>query len=441
MPATQSASTSFGRRVSRSCWYATLPQRIRRPTSAAAATTSTGARYAARSTGQPSAHAVVATSTATTTAAAEIRSVRTTPGYACRVDAAGNYDSGDDYVVEYTRYRFSFNAQDFEERVTAAAVKLGLVGGNELDDDETADLVELVECDGSGAALAARPLSHSPVGRALPRRRRIACLLAEALVFRGAWLDHRVKQGKLEVGFDEESRRVRLPRPTGRPRLARASADAELARAAVPAVIRVPRWYAVAGPAYLAALLAVDTQVGLNWQYVLGAVTWLVLLAALRPLPALARAQAFGVVVFATVGEVAGSLIWGVYHYRLHNLPLFIPPAHGIVYLSGLALAGLVRERVVVAVAAVGAMVGGSRADGAAAPRRRRRVRRAVALRLPLALARRVRCTRACSSSLPRSSCTARRSASGAGLTTCPGSAFLTEIRRAASRAATSGST
>ena len=42
-----------------------------------------------------------------------------------------------------------------------------------------------------------------------------------------------------------------------------------------------------------------------------------------------------GVVCFATVGEVTGSLIWGVYRYRLHNLPLFIPPAHGLVYLTG----------------------------------------------------------------------------------------------------------
>ena len=33
-----------------------------------------------------------------------------------------------------------------------------------------------------------------------------------------------------------------------------------------------------------------------------------------------------GVVCFATIGEVTGSLIWGVYRYRLHNLPLFVPP-------------------------------------------------------------------------------------------------------------------
>ena len=121
-----------------------------------------------------------------------------------------------------------------------------------------------------------------------------------------------------------------------------------------------PRWYAAVGPAYLAALLAVDTQVGIDWQRGLGALTWLVLLAALRPLPGLARAQALGVVAFATVGEVTGSLVWGVYHYRLHNLPLFIPPAHGIVYLSGIALAGVVPARKLVAVAAAGAAAWGA---------------------------------------------------------------------------------
>ena len=118
----------------------------------------------------------------------------------------------------------------------------------------------------------------------------------------------------------------------------------------------VPRWYAAVGPAYLAALLAVDTQVGLRGQLMLGGLSWFLLLAALRPLPALARAQALAVVTFATAGEVTGSLLWGVYRYRLHNLPLFIPPAHGLVYLSGLALVGLVRTRWLVVAAAVGSI-------------------------------------------------------------------------------------
>jgi hypothetical protein len=118
----------------------------------------------------------------------------------------------------------------------------------------------------------------------------------------------------------------------------------------------IPRWYAVAGPAYLAALLAVDTQASYTEQIGLGVLTALVLLAALRPLAPLARAQALGVVLFATVGEVTGSLVWGVYHYRLHNLPAFIPPAHGLVYLSGLALARVMHKRAVVAAAAVGSI-------------------------------------------------------------------------------------
>jgi hypothetical protein len=121
----------------------------------------------------------------------------------------------------------------------------------------------------------------------------------------------------------------------------------------------VPRWYALAGPAYLAALLAVDTQVGARGQVVLGLVTCVVLVAALVPLEPFARALAVGVVAFATVGEVTGSLVWGVYRYRLHNLPLFIPPAHGIVYLSGIALVGVVRPRLLVGVAAAGAIAWG----------------------------------------------------------------------------------
>ena len=54
-----------------------------------------------------------------------------------------NYSSGDDYTVEYLGYRLTFNACDFEQRVVAAAAKLGLVEANELDEEETSDLVAL----------------------------------------------------------------------------------------------------------------------------------------------------------------------------------------------------------------------------------------------------------------------------------------------------------
>src|SRR6202008_3917434 len=54
----------------------------------------------------------------------------------------GNYDSGQDYVLEYGDLRFTFNERDFSERVEQAARKLGFVG-NPLEETELEDLVNL----------------------------------------------------------------------------------------------------------------------------------------------------------------------------------------------------------------------------------------------------------------------------------------------------------
>jgi hypothetical protein len=125
-----------------------------------------------------------------------------------------------------------------------------------------------------------------------------------------------------------------------------------VARAAVPPLVR-----AAAIAAYLAALLWVDRYVDLHGQLLLGALTWLALVIAARPLPPERRAQVAVVICAATVAEVTGSIIWGVYSYRLHNLPTFVPPAHGLVFMAGLALSKALRRRAgtLVAVAAVGA--------------------------------------------------------------------------------------
>jgi hypothetical protein len=133
-----------------------------------------------------------------------------------RFVAEANYSSGDDYVVEFLGYHFSFNACDFEQRVVAAAVKLGLLEVNELDDDETADLVEL-------AARGRIGDPRSPLGRYLVRHwEQISLLKGESLVywlrkliFRGAWLDHRVKEGLLEVSWDDEEAEFAYRDPRG----------------------------------------------------------------------------------------------------------------------------------------------------------------------------------------------------------------------------------
>ncbi len=131
-------------------------------------------------------------------------------------NADANYSSGDDYIVEFLGYRFTFNACDFEQRVVAATAKLGLVEANELDLDETSDLV----------ALAAHGLLEDPesrLGRYLERNwERVSLVGGESLVywlrklvFRGAWLDHRVKDGRLEVTWDEGASEFAYLEPGG----------------------------------------------------------------------------------------------------------------------------------------------------------------------------------------------------------------------------------
>jgi hypothetical protein len=119
------------------------------------------------------------------------------------------------------------------------------------------------------------------------------------------------------------------------------------------------RGVAIAG--FLAALLAVDTQVSLPEQFLLGALTWIALVVAARSLPVERRAQVAVVICAATVAEVTGSIIWGVYTYRLHNLPTFVPPAHGLVFIAGLSLSDALRRhsRTLVVVAAGGATTWG----------------------------------------------------------------------------------
>ena len=50
----------------------------------------------------------------------------------------GNYDSGQDYVLEYGDLRFTFNERDFTERVEQAAIRLGFVDAP-LEDQERED--------------------------------------------------------------------------------------------------------------------------------------------------------------------------------------------------------------------------------------------------------------------------------------------------------------
>jgi hypothetical protein len=92
--------------------------------------------------------------------------------------------------------------------------------------------------------------------------------------------------------------------------------------------------------------LGLDHFTSLGWQIVLSLCTWVILLVVCVPLSAEQRSRTAVVIIVATIGEIIGSIIWGAYTYRLGNLPLFVPPGHGLVYLTGLRISqtAFVRE-------------------------------------------------------------------------------------------------
>jgi hypothetical protein len=117
----------------------------------------------------------------------------------------GNYDSGRDYVLEYGDLRFTFNERDFAERVEQAALKLGFVSGR-LAGGELEDLVNLTvngEVSDPASALGEHVNDCWPelVG---PSDQSLVHWLRR-IVFRSAWLDQRVKEGELDVSFDDRT--------------------------------------------------------------------------------------------------------------------------------------------------------------------------------------------------------------------------------------------
>lgn len=52
-------------------------------------------------------------------------------------------------------------------------------------------------------------------------------------------------------------------------------------------------------------------------------------------------------VFYATLGEIFLSLVWGLYEYRLANVPLFVPPGHALLFMLGRVLAERARDWIV----------------------------------------------------------------------------------------------
>src|ERR1700748_1441158 len=121
----------------------------------------------------------------------------------------GNYDSGQDYVLEYGELRFTFNERDFAERVEQAGRKLGFVRGR-LRETELEDLVNLtVNGEVADPASALGEHGHDGLPELVGPADRSLVHWLRRLVFRSAWLDQRVKEGELDVQFDPVAQTLR----------------------------------------------------------------------------------------------------------------------------------------------------------------------------------------------------------------------------------------
>lgn len=101
------------------------------------------------------------------------------------------------------------------------------------------------------------------------------------------------------------------------------------------------RDYFIAGLTFIcvAISLVLDASGSLEQQNIMGLIAWTFLLGLLLGENKEVRMQVVVAVVFATLGEHFASIYMGGYTYRLENVPAYVPPGHGMVYLTAVALA------------------------------------------------------------------------------------------------------
>ncbi|HVW64914.1 MAG TPA: hypothetical protein VHB01_07845 [Nitrosospira sp.] len=89
----------------------------------------------------------------------------------------------------------------------------------------------------------------------------------------------------------------------------------------------------------VAISLNMDASGSMEQQNTMGLIAWTFLAALLFGENKEVRMQVIIAVAFATLGEHFASIYMGGYTYRFGNVPAYVPPGHGMVYLTAVALA------------------------------------------------------------------------------------------------------
>jgi hypothetical protein len=112
-------------------------------------------------------------------------------------------------------------------------------------------------------------------------------------------------------------------------------------------------WHYVLIAATIGLGLAADVRVDLAGQLAISAVVWVVLLYLLARVDLEERRMFFACLVIATIGEIVLSLGWGLYTYRLGNIPQFVPPGHVLALMLGVRLARSMPDRAALAILSI----------------------------------------------------------------------------------------
>src|SRR6476646_3234021 len=89
----------------------------------------------------------------------------------------------------------------------------------------------------------------------------------------------------------------------------------------------------------ISAGLWLDRTVELPVQAMGSVIVWGVMLRLLHGARGDLRIMIIACLAWSTFGEVFASLIWGLYKYRLYNIPMFVPPGHVLMLLLALFIA------------------------------------------------------------------------------------------------------
>ena len=95
----------------------------------------------------------------------------------------------------------------------------------------------------------------------------------------------------------------------------------------------------VIGFVWIAGVLSIDAHGSIWTQRAMGVFTWSLLIWVCSLEGRQVRAQVLIVVAYATTIEYVFSGLLHVYVYRLHNVPLYVPPGHGLVYGAAITMA------------------------------------------------------------------------------------------------------